>query len=254
MWGELRRLGLIGAPKATLGSLDLNELNLAFSSLTNADSDMERGLPGGDEITLDSGQFDDSEFFFLNISPSQLLRAIQKGRSESVGVDGISTRCLKLGLPCLLPYLLHLFNFLLQHSLYPGQWKCALVRPLPKIKSPVSPSDYRPISLLCTVSKALERIVFEQVVDYLEANHLFDNYQSAYWRGYSTQTALLRVLDDMRGAIDKRMVTVMVLFDFSKAFDRVCYDRLLHKLRKLNFSKSVIHWFGAYLKGRKQAV
>ncbi|KMQ82425.1 reverse transcriptase [Lasius niger] len=121
MWGELRRLGLIGAPKATLGSLDLNELNLAFSSVTHADSDMERGLPGGDESTLDSGQFDDSEFFFLDISPSQLLRAIQKGRSESVGVDGISTRCLKLGLPCLLPYLLHLFNFLLQHSLYPGQ-------------------------------------------------------------------------------------------------------------------------------------
>lgn len=58
----------------------------------------------------------------------------------------------------------------------------------------------------------------------------------------------------MRRAIDERMVTVLVLFDFSKAFDWVCHGKLLGKLRKLNFSKSAILWFKNYLEGRKQAI
>ncbi|CAL1671726.1 unnamed protein product [Lasius platythorax] len=252
MWGELRRLGLIGsAATPDLHGLDLNDMNLAFSALH---ADREFDFVGGDEVTLDSGQFDDSEFFFLNVSPCQVLNIVHRGGSEAMGVDGISIGCLRLGLPSLLPYLTHLFNFLLQNSLYPELWKRALVRPIPKVKSPVSPSDFRPISLLCSGSKVMERIVFEQVVDYLETNYLLDDFQSAYRKGFSTQTALLRVLDSMREAVDKRMVTVMVLFDFSKAFDRVCHGRLLDKLRRLKFSKPVIQWFRAYLRGRKQAV
>ena len=250
MWAELRRLGLIGsAATSDLHGFDLNDMNLAFSALHG-----EFNFVGGDEVILDSGQFDDSEFFFLNVSPCQILSIVHGGGSEAMGVDEISIGCLRLGLPSLLPYLTHLFNFLLQNSLYPELWKRALVRPIPKVKSPVSPSDFRPISLLCSGSKVMERIVFEQVVDYLETNHLLDDFQSAYRRGFSTQTALLRVLDSMREAVDKRMVTLVVLFDFSKAFDRVCHGRLLDKLRRLKFSKPVIQWFRAYLEGRKQAV
>ncbi|KMQ90605.1 rna-directed dna polymerase from mobile element jockey-like protein [Lasius niger] len=175
MWGKLRRLGLIGALKAPdLRGLDLDELNRAFCSHARAGAGCNS--VADDMVVLDTVQFDDAEFFFSDISPSQLLRVASRGGSEAVGVDGISARCLRLGLPSLLPYLVHLFNFLLQHSLFPELWRRALVRPLPKVKSPASCSDYRSISLLCTVSKVLKRIVSEQVVDYLEANHLFDDF------------------------------------------------------------------------------
>lgn len=90
---------------------------------------------------------------------------------------------------------------------------------LPKVKSPTSVSQYRPISILCHISKALEKLVAEQVVEFAEQNNLFDPNQSAYRRGCSAQTALIRMLDEARAAADRRMITVSVFFDFTEAFD-----------------------------------
>lgn len=77
--------------------------------------------------------------------------------------------------------------------------KISLVKPLLKIKLPNSVTDFRPISLLCTLPKTLERIIFDQVTEYLEANDLFDNYR----KGFNAQTAILRVIDDMRRSIEE---------------------------------------------------
>ncbi|CAL1671702.1 unnamed protein product [Lasius platythorax] len=191
-WGELRRLGLVSSSsEKDRCNFDLDELNAVFILSSSAGSDIESGDLNWDPDALDIKRFDDTCFFFADISPKALRDAIFKGRSEAMGIDKISTKCLKITFPVLLPYLLKLFNFLLQNSRYPELWKLALIRPLPKVKSPISVTDFRPISLLCTLSKALERIVFDQIVDYLETNNLFDNYQSAYRKGYSTQPSFV---------------------------------------------------------------
>lgn len=90
--------------------------------------------------------------------------------------------------------------------------------------------------------------------DYLENADLLDPCQFAYRGDHSTQTCLIRMLDDVRRSADLRMVTISVFFDFSKAFDRVDYIALLGKLKTLNFSDSVLQWIFSYLTGRIQRV
>lgn len=135
-----------------------------------------------------------------------------------------------------------------------AQWKRAFIRPLSKVKIPKSPSDTRPLANLCEISKIFKRIVFKQIIHYLESNDILDSRQSNYRRGYSTQTALLRLTDDIRSKIDKRELTLLVVFDFSKAFDTVSHPKLISKLKMVGFSDSELSWVFSYLVGRTEAI
>ncbi|XP_024874329.1 uncharacterized protein LOC112456176 [Temnothorax curvispinosus] len=137
---------------------------------------------------------------------------------------------------------------------YPILWKSAIIQPLPKVKSPSQLKDYRPISILCTVSKALEHIVAEQIKAYLDDHDLLDPHQAAYRKDHSTQTALIRILDDVKQAADARKVTIAIFFDFSKAFDNVNHYLLIEKLRNLGFSCSALRWMCSYLYDRSKVL
>ncbi|KAL6419285.1 hypothetical protein ACFW04_011473 [Cataglyphis niger] len=174
--------------------------------------------------------------FFRNyVMPRDIVRVISRAKSNAVGGDSISLRLLKLTIHCTLPILEHLFNFSLMNSVFPVKWKSALICPILKIRNPTLMQHYRPISVLSTLSKTLKRL-------------------SAYRNNHSTQTYLIRMLDEVRHAADRRMVTVFVFFDFSEAFHRMDYFLLIEKLKNLNFSESVLRWIHSYLTERTQAV
>ena len=73
---------------------------------------------------------------------------------------------------------------------------------------------------------------------------------SSFRKGHSTSTVLLGMRDDLIKAMKKGEVTLMVLADFSKAFDTVPYETLISKLSSLGFSKSFLHWLTSYLSDR----
>ena len=196
------------------------------------------------------------EFVFSTISPCTILRLISTEplHSYASGSDGIPLFILRIAWPIISSRLTALFNRSLESSSFPSQWKRALIRPLSKIRTPLSPSDTRPIANLPELSKLLERIVASQITDYLIEHDLINPRQSAYRPGYNTQSALLRVCDDIKEGIDNRLITIMILFDFSKAFDTVSHLRLLIKLKEIGFSDAVVTWIFSYLTGRSQAV
>ena len=251
-WKELRKFGVVGkrlpSPFSHFSADTLSRHYgivcsgappLSSSDLTNAIS--EPPLP-------------DHIFTFNSISSDEVAAAINKSSSNAVGIDDISIPMLKLLLPALLNPLTTLFNQSLLHCTFPEQWKRSLLFPLAKQSALHSPSDTRPIANLCETSKALERLVHNQLTNFLDQNQLLDPRQAGFRRGHSTQTALLGVLDDVRQAIDDRKITGLVLFDFSKAFDTVPHDLLLRKLRRIGCSPEVVSWFYSYLSGRHQAV
>ena len=127
----------------------------------------------------------------------------------------------------------HLLIYLLK---FIPSWKRAFVRPLLKVNPPSSPSHTRPIANLCELSKIFERVVHRQIIEYITTNDILDCRPSGFRGGYSTQSALLRV----RHAVDMGRVTILVLFDFSKAFDTVSHSKLLIKLRGFGFSDIVL--------------
>lgn len=145
-------------------------------------------------------------------------------RSGAVGSDRVSLVLLRLVAPYTLPILEHIFNYSFIHGVFPTQWKSAVVCPVPKVKNSTSVSDYRPISILPALSKALEKIACEQLCSFLEMSNLLDPRQASYRKTHSIQTCLIGTLDDMRHAADRRRVTVCILFNFSKTFDRVQHE------------------------------
>ena len=196
----------------------------------------------------------DHDFRLRPVSSAEVLQAINRSTSKASGLDGVSAHMIKLASTTALANLTSLINSSIINSIFPADWKKALIRPLSKTKTPRHPSDTRPIALLSECSKVLERLVHDQLSGYLEVHSLLHQRQAGFRRGHSTQTALIGVLEDVRQAIDARMLTILILFDFSKAFDSIPHTRLLAKLRSLNMSDHTLRWFFSYLADRLQAV
>jgi hypothetical protein len=113
----------------------------------------------------------------------------------------------------------------------PQAWREAKVIPLPKnSKSPFIGSNIRPIIVLPTLSKLLEKMVFNQIKCYFTGNKLITDFQHAYWEGHSTSKELKQMTDDWLREIDDKMILGGVLLDLSVAFDIIDHSLLLEKL------------------------
>ncbi|KAI5732387.1 hypothetical protein M8J77_026107 [Diaphorina citri] len=197
---------------------------------------------------------DGAVFSFQEFSLSDLHKCLKKGHPSSMGYDQIPLCYLTRMMDIVSPVILHIFNLSISSKTFPEIWKRALVRPIPKVKNPSSASDYRPISLLCSISKVLERMISQRITSFLNQHNLFNTFQSGFRSGHSTCTALLKVSDDIHAAMDNTMASILVLFDFSKAFDLVSHKILLAKLKSFGFDESAVQWFESYLTGRSQCV
>ena len=123
----------------------------------------------------------------------------------------------------LCPVLVKIINLSLESGIFPSGMKSARVRPLIK-KANLDPEqlkNYRPVSNLPSLSKVLEKVVVSQLKEHMEVNALGAKMQSAYRSGHSTETALLRVVNDVQMAIDGKKAVILILLDLSAAFDTV---------------------------------
>lgn len=101
-------------------------------------------------------------------------------------------------------------------------------------------SDTRPIANVSHLAKVFERILANQLTNYLQSNSIIDEHQSGFRKHHSTQAALLRLTDDVRKAIDRDELTYLILFDFSKFFDYVKPEVLFVTMYQIGFSTEVI--------------
>ena len=172
--------------------------------------------------------------------------------TKSTGPDGIGPGILKNCAPALYIPLHRLFVLSLSLGLIPKDWRIHKITPIFKAGDKTSIRNYRPISLLCTVSLVLERLVYDKVSD-----HIFKSIstsQFGFRRNNSTQQQLLLFLKDIVNSFDKQASTDAVYLDLQKAFDSVSHLNLLDKLRSFGISGQLWKWFQAYLTSRYQKV
>ena len=252
IWRELRHLGVAPCSENDLGDYSVEELNRHFATVS-----FDRSAPSLasflSSLEVEDNPSDDL-FRFGEVSPQEVTNAIKFINSQAVGIDGIPQQFVGLASGFLSPLLSDIFNKSLTTSTFPSVWKQSIVLALSKVRPPSGVSDFRPISLLCFLSKVLERLVFNQLSAYFEAHGLLDDFQSGYRGNYSAQTTLMKLTEDVRTAMDRQQVTALLLFDFSKAFDSVCHSTLLQKLRRLGLSSTALKWVASYLTDRTQAV
>lgn len=253
-WRELHKLGLASQKtRSPLQHFTPETLNAHYAAVCSASPPLTP-----DDVTAACNESpsrpDGPTFDFSPISAEQITSALSTCSSNCLGTDGISPHMIQLSLPLIVPHLLSLFNSSLATGHFPSNWKHAIIVPLAKTPSPQSPSDTRPIALLCSLSKIFERIVHKQLFSYLLQHNFLDPRQSGFTPLHSTQTALLGILDYVRRAIDAKKVVGFVAFDFSKAFDSLPHSLILLKLRRVGCSPGVIRWFASYLSNRSQSI
>ena len=140
---------------------------------------------------------------------------------------------------------------------FPDQFKTAHVCPLIK-KATLDCSalkNYRPVSNLPYIYKPVEKVVAARLPKHPQDNQLYEPMQSAYRPAHSTETALVRVTNDLLCAVDKQQTVILVLLDLSAAFDTMDHDILLQRLHdEIGVCGVPLQWFESYLTGRKQAI
>ena len=149
-----------------------------------------------------------------------------------------------------------MINNSISKSIFPGIWKKGLVSPIPKIDNPTDGSHFRPVSILLVMSKVAEKLVAQQIVDYIEvtSNQSLKQTISGFRKGHSTTTVLSRIRDDKIRAMKNGELSLMVLADYLKAFDTVSYSVIIQKMCKMGFSKPFLSWMTNYLCDRRQYV
>ena len=152
--------------------------------------------------------------------------------------------------PCLSDY----FQLSLNAQQVPSLWKKGLITPIYKGGKRDDPANYRPITLLPTISKTMEAIVADALRRFLEDNHLLTPYQHGFRNGHSCTSNLLLTRDDWTKHLDAGTEVDVVYLDFSKAFDRVHHNTLLTKLGAYGVENPLKGWIADYLHQRTVTV
>ena len=141
-------------------------------------------------------------------------------------------------------------NFFLSTSTVPNQFKRAVITPIlkkPSLDSNVL-KNFRPVANLPFISKVVEKAVALQISTHVEKNDLNDVYQSAYKKSHSTETALLRVQNDLLMALDSGCSVLLLILDLGAAFDTIDHYIVLYTLaNKFGIKGKTLLWFESYL-------
>ena len=173
---------------------------------------------------------------------------------NSFGFDGISSKILKLSLPHTTDSLTYLFNLCLSNNYYPSSFRYAKVIPLFKKGDKNDVNNYRPISLLSTISKPLERHIHCYLISFLGKYNLLHDNQSGFRRHHSCETALCRITNSWLQNINNSKAVGAVFIDLTKAFDLINHEILLHKLKLYGIDDNCALFFKSYLANRTQSV
>ena len=169
---------------------------------------------------------------FNEVREEEVLKLLTTVPAKSCELDPFPSRLLVRHHLEIIPIITKIANASLIHGEFTSQLKTALIPPL--LKKPGIDCifrNYRPVSNLPFLSKLIERIVCNQITQYTGTTGMAEKFQSAYRAFPSTETALIKVKDDILRAIDNQRITCLILLDLSAAFDTVSHLLLLNRLK-----------------------
>ena len=194
----------------------------------------------------------DKTFFVNPATTENLHKAVNQIKSNTPGCDNITSNMLKAILPCISTPLLHVINLSFSTGIVPLEIKVGKIVPIYKGGDSSKYCNYRPISLLTVFSKVFERLMYYQLISFIETNNILYDYQCGFRKKYSTDIALISIVDKILNAFENGQYAVGIFIDLAKAFDTVNHKILLEKLNYYGIRGVANEWLCSYLSERKQ--
>ena len=199
----------------------------------------------------------DSVFYSASIpvTPLEVFKTTKQLQDKkSCDMNGISSFLIKNVLSCIVEPVSHVFNLSVNTGVVPEQLKIAKISPIHKSGDTSDADNYRPISLLCTFSKILEKIIANRLVEYLDLNDIITKFQFGFRKSHSTAHPMVHLLNKISESLNQKKFSAVVFCDLKKAFDTCDHQILLKKLSKIGIKNIELKWFESYLANRKQFV
>ena len=233
-----------------------NAFNMHFANIgKNLAAEIERNITNDSDFTQYLTAPSLTKCKFCCVTQAEIVQAINKLENKnSFGHDGISNKLLKFIKDEIISSLTLIVNQMITTGIFPDSFKKSKIIPLFKKGEPSLLVNYRPISLLPTISKIFERIIHNQMYDYFNDNNLLAEQQYGFRKLHSIEFAAVKLADYISKQMESGKIPCSLYIDLSKAFDTLCYDILLHKLRYYGFSGTELKLLDCYLRNREQYV
>ena len=194
-----------------------------------------------------------NNFNFHLVSEQQVIKILNTlDTTKAVGFDLIPPKVLKDAANIITKPLTNLINKCITENTFPSNAKVAYILPFFKKDDRSDKKNYRPISVLSSLSKVFEIVLKTQIVTY--SDKILSPNVSAYRKGYNTQHVLIRLLENCRMELDNDKMVGGILMDLSKAFDSIPHDLMIAKLHSYGFQRNALKMIYSYLKGRRHCV
>ena len=189
----------------------------------------------------------------IEVSGVEKLLSSLNPRKAS-GPDLLPTRLLKENASIIAPVLTRLFQQSLDSGIVPVDWTKANVSAIFKKGKRSDPTNYRPVSLTSITCKPLEHIIFSNIMTHADSHDILARFPTWILQGHICETQLINIVEELsRGPYSKQQLDCLEL-DFSKAFDTVPHQRLLHKLEFYGITGSTLNWIRSWITSRTQTV
>jgi hypothetical protein len=236
-----------------------NAFNLYFASVADniTNNSLKTNCVNNDDpLTYLRSKFNQPSSIFIlnNTTTYEINKIIQSMKpKDSHGYDEISVKILKMSAPYILSPLTYIFNKILSKGIFPERLKFSEIKAVYKKGTVSDFSNYRPISLLTSFSKIIEKLIYNRLYHYLDQHQLFAKEQHGFRQNTSNETAAFSLLNTIFSFLEKKEIVGLFL-DLQKGFDCVNHDILLAKLNFYGVSGKANKLLESYIKDRYQRV
>ena len=175
-------------------------------------------------------------------------------QTKATGPDELPARILKETAKEIAGVLSVIFQQSYEEGTVPSDWLTARISAIYKKGDKANPPNYRPVSLTCITCTIMEHIVCSQIGRHLDHNNILHPNQHGFRKGLSCETQIVDTIHELAYSINQKTQTDVIFLDFSKAFDKVSHDKLLHKIRYYGIGGKTNTWISAFLCFRSQQV
>jgi len=230
-----------------------NKLNDFYVNMGN---NIDKKIPNSQTNFMDYfGDENNLKIMLYECSELEVSKLINKfSTSKACGPFSIPSKILKEFDSFFIPPITAIINKSLKEGAFPTKLKLAMVIPIFKKGDKTKCPNYRPISLLSNISKIFERIMYNRIESFLNANSILYQHQYGFRKKYSTDHAILSIVEQIKTNLDNKTFSCGVFVDLEKAFDTVNHKILLSKLSHIGVDNLANKWLTSYLSNRSQCV